>query len=1044
MASQKIVKARTAPEEPRSDSYRYAVQPQLTGEDTADRRHAIHKKKKLKKTREELEMLKEELDMIEHKISLQQLAERLGVNFDVGISQERAKYTLERDGPNEFSPPRITPEWIRLSKHMFGGFSVLLWSASILSFIVYSVQAATLEEPPGDNLYLGFVLAGIVIMTGCFCYYQESQSSRILESFKNLVPQFAVVIRKGEKLSIHVEELVVGDIVEVKSGDRIPADMRIIAAKNFKVDNAPLTGETEPLVRTVEYTNENPLETRNLAFFCTTAVEGVARGVVIGTGDRTLMGRIASIAARMEVGEETLIAHEIRYMVWIVTGISVFISLLFFFLSLFVGFYWVDALNYLIGLIVACVPEGLLSTITISLAIGAQKMADKNCFVKNLEAVETLGSTATICSDKTGTLTQNKNCVSHMWFDNQIVEADLSVDQSNAAYNRSMPTWMALVRAIMLCNKSEFRTGQENVPIMKRNCSGDQTEAALLRFAELAHGNSSEFRRRNKRVCEIPFTSAIKYQVSINEMDDPRNPGYLLTMTGAPERIFDRCSTVLVNGQEQRLSSAWRQAFHQAYLKIGGMGERLIGVCDKKLSIEEFPMEYPFDADLENFPQTDLRFLGMVSTIDPPRAAVPEAVSKCRSAGVKVIMVTGDHPITAKAIAKGVGIIAEGNETVEDIAARLSIPVSDVHPRDARAIVVHGADLADMSFVQLDDVITNHSDIVFARTTPHQKLLIVEACQRQGSIVAVTGDGVNDTPSLKKADIGIAMGSGSDVSKQAADVILLDDNFASIVSGIEEGRLMFDNLKKSIAYTLTSNIAEMAAMMMYIIAALPLPMGALTILFVDLGTDMLPAISLAFEGVETDIMKRMPRDQKHERLLSSSLLGMSFGQLGLIEICSAFYTYFVIMAESGFWPARLLGQRDQWNSRANDIEDAFGQEWGYAQRKHLEFTCQTGFFAAIVMTQWMALVACKTRRNSVFQQLLTNASVNWALVFETALMIFFVYCPGMDKGLRMYPLKWSWWFAPWPFFILLLCYDEIRKLCIRRMPGSFIEMETYY
>jgi sodium/potassium-transporting ATPase subunit alpha len=612
-------------------------------------------------------------------------------------------------------------------------------------------------------------------------------------------------------------------------------------------------------------------------------------------------------------------------------------------------------------------------------------------------------------------------------------------------YNRGMPTWMALIRAVMLCNKAEFKAGQENVrsPLQLR-CSGDATEAALLRFAELSHGNSADFRRRNKRVCEIPFTSTIKYQVSINEMDDPRNPGYLLTMIGAPERIFDRCSSILVNGQEQRLSSAWRQAFHHAYLKIGGMGERLIGICDRKLSIEEFPMEYPFDADLENFPQTDLRFLGMISLIDPPRVGVPEAVARCRSAGVKVIMVTGDHPITAKAVAKGVGIIADGNETVEDLAARLSIPVSEVHPRDARAIVVHGADLADMSFIQLDDVVNNYSDIVFARTTPHQKLLIVEACQRQGSIVAVTGDGVNDTPSLKKADIGIAMGSGSDVSKQAADVILLDDNFASIVSGIEEGRLIYDNIKKAVAYTLVSNLAEMTAMMMYIIAQIPLPMGALTILFVDLGTDMLPAISLAYEDVESDIMKRLPRDFKHDRMFNHRLLGMSFGQLGVIEVCSAFYTYFVIMAESGFWPQRLLTQRDQWNSRVNDIEDAFGQEWSFVQRKFLEYTCQSGFFAAIVMTQWMALIACKTRRNSMFTQQLSNATLNWALLIETALAIFFLYCPGMDKGLRMYPLRWSWWFAPWPFFILLIVYDELRKLCVREMPGSFIDRETYY
>lgn len=299
MASHKINKSRRE-EEPRADSYRYAVQPTPAPTNGAVPEGKPLRKKKLKKTREELELLKDELDMVEHKISLQQLAERLGVNFDVGISQERAKFTLERDGPNELSAPRTTPEWVRLSKHMFSGFSILLWTAALLSFIVFSAQAATLEEPPGDNLYLGFILICVIIMSGCFSYVQEAKSSRTMESYRNLIPQFAIVIRKGEMLSIHAEELVVGDIIEVKLGDRIPADIRLIATRNFKVDNSPLTGELEPQVRTPDYTNENPLETRNLAFFGTTAADGKARGVVIATGDRTLMGRIANIAARID------------------------------------------------------------------------------------------------------------------------------------------------------------------------------------------------------------------------------------------------------------------------------------------------------------------------------------------------------------------------------------------------------------------------------------------------------------------------------------------------------------------------------------------------------------------------------------------------------------------------------------------------------------------------------------------------------------------------------------------------------------------------
>ncbi|XP_074926806.1 sodium/potassium-transporting ATPase subunit alpha-3 [Chelonoidis abingdonii] len=297
---------------------------------------------------------------------------------------------------------------------------------------------------------------------------------------------------------------------------------------------------------------------------------------------------------------------------------------------------------------------------------------------------------------------------------------------------------------------------------------------------------------------------------------------------------------------------------------------------------EQYPKGFAFDCDDVNFTTENLCFVGLMSMIDPPRAAVPDAVGKCRSAGIKVIMVTGDHPITAKAIAKGVGIISEGNETVEDIAARLNIPVSQVNPRDAKACVIHGTDLKDMSTEQIDEILQNHTEIVFARTSPQQKLIIVEGCQRQGAIVAVTGDGVNDSPALKKADIGVAMGiAGSDVSKQAADMILLDDNFASIVTGVEEGRLIFDNLKKSIAYTLTSNIPEITPFLLFIMANIPLPLGTITILCIDLGTDMVPAISLAYEAAESDIMKRQPRNPRTDKLVNERLISMAYGQIGV-------------------------------------------------------------------------------------------------------------------------------------------------------------------
>nr|CAH1755607.1 Na,K-ATPase alpha 1B [Oncopeltus fasciatus] len=999
--------------------------------------------KKVKKG--DLDDLKQELDIDYHKISLEELFQRFGTNPETGLTHAKAKELLERDGPNALTPPKTTPEWVKFCKQLFGGFALLLWVGAALCFIAYFITSNTEEESSDDHMYLGLVLAGVVIITGIFSYYQENKSSRIMESFKNMVPQFAIAVRQGEKVTIRAEEIVLGDVVEVKFGDRIPADIRIIEARGFKVDNSSLTGESEPQSRGIEMTNDNPLETKNLAFFSTNAVEGTAKGVVISCGDRTVMGRIAGLASGLDTGE-TPIAKEIHHFIHIITGVAVFLGISFFSIAFALGYFWLDAVVFLIGIIVANVPEGLLATVTVCLTLTAKRMAAKNCLVKNLEAVETLGSTSTICSDKTGTLTQNRMTVAHMWFDNQIIEADTTEDQSGVQYDRTSPGFKALSRIATLCNRAEFKPGQDGIPILKREVNGDASEAALLKCMELALGDIVSIRNRNKKVCEIPFNSTNKYQVSIHETEDPNDSRYLMVMKGAPERILDRCSTIFIGGKEKLLDEEMKEAFNNAYLELGGLGERVLGFCDLLLPSDKFPLGFDFDSEDPNFPLTGMRFVGLISMIDPPRAAVPDAVAKCRSAGIKVIMVTGDHPITAKAIAKSVGIISEGNETVEDIAQRLNIPISEVNPREAKAAVVHGSELRDTSPEQLDEILRYHTEIVFARTSPQQKLIIVEGCQRMGAIVAVTGDGVNDSPALKKADIGVAMGiSGSDVSKQAADMILLDDNFASIVTGVEEGRLIFDNLKKSIAYTLTSNIPEISPFLANVVLDIPLPLGTVTILCIDLGTDMVPAISLAYEEAESDIMKRQPRNPFTDKLVNERLISLAYGQIGMIQAAAGFFVYFVIMAENGFLPMKLFGLRKEWDSKAvNDLQDSYGQEWTYRERKALEYTCHTAFFVSIVIVQWADLIISKTRRNSIFHQGMRNWALNFGLVFETALAAFLSYCPGMDKGLRMYPLKFVWWLPALPFMVVIFIYDEVRRFYLRRNPGGWLERETYY
>ena len=994
---------------------------------------------------EKMDDLKKEMDVDFHKIPLDECYRRYGVNPSTGLTSMQAKAGLEKHGRNELTPPATTPEWVKFLQALFGGFAMLLWFGAILCFVAYGIQASTMEKPPDDNLYLGIVLTVVVVVTGIFSYYQESKSAAIMESFKNMVPQYALCLRDGEKVTITAAELTLGDIIEVKFGDRMPADMRVLEARSFKVDNSSLTGESEPQTRTPEFSHENPLETKNLAFFSTNAVEGTAKGIVVAIGDTTVMGRIAGLVSGLESGD-TPIAKEIAHFIHIITGVAVFLGVTFFIIAFILGYHWLDAVIFLIGIIVANVPEGLLATVTVCLTLTAKRMASKNCLVKNLEAVETLGSTSTICSDKTGTLTQNRMTVAHMWFDNAIHEADTSEDQSGVSMNKNAQGWKNLQRVAALCNRAEFKPGQDSVPILKREVNGDASEAALLKCCELSMGNVLQYRAKNKKAVEVPFNSTNKYQVSIHETDDKSDKRQLLVMKGAPERILDRCSTIFMNGEEIELTQEWKDAFNAAYMELGGLGERVLGFCDFMLDEEEFPVGFPFDPDEVNFPIEGLRFAGLMSMIDPPRAAVPDAVAKCRSAGIKVIMVTGDHPITAAAIAKSVGIISEGNETVEDIANRLNIPVEEVNPREAHAAVVHGGELKDLGDGQLDDILLYHNEIVFARTSPTQKLQIVEGCQRMGAIVAVTGDGVNDSPALKKADIGVAMGiAGSDVSKQAADMILLDDNFASIVTGVEEGRLIFDNLKKSIAYTLTSNIPEISPFLLFILADIPLPLGTVTILCIDLGTDMLPAISMAYEEAESDIMKRMPRNPFTDKLVNERLISVAYGMIGMIQASAGFFVYLVILAENGFWPRYLLGLRRSWDSSAiNDLEDSYGQEWTYKERKTLEYTCHTAFFVAIVVVQWADLIICKTRKNSVFQQGMANWMMNFGLVFETALAAFLSYTPGMDKGLKMYPLKINWWFPAVPFSLLIFVFDEFRKYLLRQYPGGWVEKETYY
>ncbi|XP_041082596.1 potassium-transporting ATPase alpha chain 1 isoform X1 [Polyodon spathula] len=1003
-------------------------------------------KKKKEKKKERMENMKKEIDIDDHQLSFEELEMKYTTSVTKGMTSTMAAQVLERDGCNELKPPKGTPEYIKFARQLAGGLQCLMWVAAVICFIAFGILMGQGNLTSYDDLYLAIVLIAVVVVTGCFGYYQEFKSTNIIASFKNLVPQQATVFRDGQKFNINANQLVVGDLVEMKGGDRVPADVRIVSAQGFKVDNSSLTGESEPQSRNPEFTHENPLETKNIAFFSTTCLEGVATGIIINTGDRTIIGRIASLASGVG-NEKTPIAIEIEHFVDIIAGLAIFFGATFFVVAMTIGYRFLEAMIFFMAIVVAYVPEGLLATVTVCLSLTAKRLARKNCVVKNLEAVETLGSTSVICSDKTGTLTQNRMTVSHLWFDNHIHSADTTEDQSGQSFDQSSETWRALGRVAGLCNRAVFKPGQDAVPIPKRDVVGDASETALLKFTELAFGNIVDYRNRFKKVCELPFNSTNKFQLSVHELEDPLDLRYLLVMKGAPERILERCSTIMIKGQELPLDEQWKEAFQTAYMDLGGLGERVLGFCHLLLSEKEHPRGFGFDVDEMNFPTSGLCFAGLISMIDPPRASVPDAVMKCRTAGIRVIMVTGDHPITAKAIAANVGIITEGSETVEDIALRLRIPVEQVNKRDARACVVNGGQLKDMTSEELDDLLRTHPEMVFARTSPQQKLIIVESCQRLGSIVAVTGDGVNDSPALKKADIGIAMGiSGSDAAKNAADMILLDDNFASIVTGVEQGRLIFDNLKKSIAYTLTKNIPELTPYLIYITVSVPLPLGCITILFIELATDIFPSVSLAYEKAESDIMNLKPRNPRKDRLVNESLAAYSYFQIGAIQSFAGFTDYFTCLAQEGWRPLLCVGLRSAWeNAHNQEVQDSYGQEWTFAQRLYQEYTCYTVFFVSIEICQISDVLIRKTRRLSLFQQgFFRNKVLLSAIVFQLCLGTFLCYCPGMPNIFNFMPIRVQWWFIPVPYGILIFIYDEIRKLGVRRHPGSWWDKELYY
>ena len=861
-----------------------------------------------------------------------------------GLSDDDAKARFDEIGPNQLQVAKDKPELLKFLLQFKNFFALLLIVGGALAL------AAERMDPEQGNLYIAIALLGVVILNAAFTYFQEHQSEKIMESFKNMLPSTITAVRDGRPVELAVEDVVPGDIIILNEGDRVPADGRLIEAKELKVDNSSLTGESEPQKLDAAKSHDSVLESPNMVFSGSLVQAGEGKVLVCETGMKTQIGGIVELTKATDIAE-TPIHKELNYFIKVISFIAIGLGISFFLVSVLIGNGAIGSLIFAIGIIVANVPEGLLPTVTLSLTMASRRMAQKNALIKNLESVETLGSTTVICTDKTGTLTQNRLAVS------TVVLGGISYDASDRVIDTD-PHFRSLLQAMCICN---------NAYLTDDGFTGDPTEGAMLIYAR--DFVDVPALRKVSQIAEQPFNSNTKRMITVSDMGQITEAH----LKGAPEVVLGMCDRIVLDGNVVPLTADRRDLVHDWYRTLALRGERGLAYALRQ-------------TEGSTVPEDGYVFLGLTGMIDPPRREVPAALASCKSAGIRVIMLTGDFGLTAKAISQKIGLMSE----------------------DGR--VVQGDELSQMSPAELQQVLSEEPEIIFARIAPAQKLAVVQALQVNGEIVTVTGDGVNDAPALKNADMGVAMGvGGTEVAKEASNMVLMDDNFATIVNAVEEGRTIFDNIKKFIAYILTSNIPEILPFIAYVLLDIPLPLTVILILSIDLGTDILPALGLGAERPETDVMKRKPRP-RGERLLSRNLLLMSYGIVGMIQAAAGFFTYFVILY-SGGW------------------------EWGQnlATSDPLYRTAITGFFASIIICQVSDVIICRTRTQSLFRVgVFSNHLVLVGISAELLLLVCISYVPAFNTFFGTAPLE-AWHLAlSVPFAVAILLGDELRRVFVRR------------
>jgi calcium-translocating P-type ATPase len=884
-----------------------------------------------------------------HPLSVEDALRSLRTGPD-GLTADEVARRLAEFGPNRVERPADTPLVIRFVRTLTHFFALILWVAAGLAFL------AAYLDPAGGMAPLGVAIVGVILLNGAFSFWQEYRAERALAALRELLPRQAKVLRGGDVRVVPAEQVVPGDVIALEAGDEVPADCRVVRAFGLRVNTATVTGESAPEAR-----DERPdprddvLRARNTLLAGTSVVAGRARAVAFATGMRTEFGRIARLS-QVAGDRPSPLQREITRLSRIVAGFSLVLGVVFFLLGQALGLpFWANFL-FAVGVIVANVPEGLLPTVSLALAMGSQRMARRNALVRHLPAVETLGAASVICTDKTGTLTENRMTVRRLYLTGAFVDTP---------GGRAGPDLGAAHRAFfevaLSCHTLEVDHGAADKWV------GDPTEVALVRAAGAAIPDPPAW----PRVDELPFDSDRKRLSTVHLAP----VGLRLHCKGALETVLPLCVRVQTATGQEPLSEEWRERLRRAEADMAGAGLRVLALASR-------PVPDGYDRDrLEE----GLTLLGLAGLEDPPRTEVPAAVRVCREAGIRVVMVTGDHPGTAVAIARRVGIV------------------------EGEPVVVAGEQLGRMSDVQLQ-LVLDTPEVVFARIGADQKMRVVAAFQAKGHVVAVTGDGVNDAPALRAADIGVAMGlAGTDVARAAADMVLLDDNFASIVAAVEEGRAVYANVRKFLTYILSSNVPELVPYLAFVLFRVPLALTVIQILAVDLGTDMLPALALGAEKPEPETMRKPPRPRA-EQLLTWRLLLRAYGFLGVMEAAAAMAAFFFVLSAGGW---------------------AYGQAVPVDAPLYRQATAAC--LTAIVIMQVANLFLCRSDRGSAFRiGLLGNRLILVGIAVELVAIVLIDYTAPGQLLFGTGAVPGSVWLFVVPFALGMVLLEEVRKWLVRR------------